>query len=310
MDEPIEWVGGQLEGARPRRRWPYALVPLVLIGAVVGTALGWNSIRGAGRAVADTVVPYNVGVKGAWSTQDKVVGGPLSMLLTISNTDPRPLQGMTLRFHGLHPDWSIIGAAPNAQIHGDNIFFASPLAPGKSEDLTVNLMPMRSGDSEIQLGLSVGKTTTAITMRTSSTSVGTLLNAPASVREATPSDLAVTPQLLYVRDLTLGSDSSWDVQIQNAGVVRITSVTVGFPQLPSSFELTTTQPTASVDAAAGTVRFATTLDPGDGETLTVHFIPHSVGTFHVSAQLYLSDQPDPIVLPNGDRAVNFDVTVS
>jgi hypothetical protein len=38
-------------------------------------------------------------------------------------------------------------------------------------------------------------------------------------------------------------------------------------------------------------------------------VPHTAGTFHIAAQLYLSDQPDPIVLPNGDRAVNFDVTV-
>lgn len=309
MDEPIEWVGGQPEGAR-RKRWPYALVPLAVIGVVSLSTLGWSSIRTAGRAVATAVVPYTVGVKGSWSTQDKVVGGPISMLLTIQNTDPRRIEGMTLRLHGLRPGWTIIGAAPSAQISGDAIFFGRELAPGKSEDLTVNLMPVRSGASEIQLTLSVGRSSTSIQMKTSATSQGPVLSAPASVRAATPSDLAVQPQLLYVKDLVVGDDASWDVQVQNAGTVRITSVTVGFPQLPASFELTTTRPTSTIDQGSRSVRFTVTLDPGDGETLTVHFVPHATGTFHVAAQLFLSDQPDPIVLPNGDRAVNFDVTVS
>ncbi|HYM49703.1 MAG TPA: hypothetical protein VET65_03930 [Candidatus Limnocylindrales bacterium] len=309
MDEPIEWIGGQPEGARPKR-WPYALLPLGLIGLVAASALSWTAIRSTGQAVAEAVVPYTVSVQGAWSSQDKVVGGPLSMMLTINNTDPRKLPGMTLRLKGLHPGWQIIGAGPSAQITGDAIYFSSLVAPGKSEDLTVNLMPVKAGDSQIQLTLSAGRSTNAITMKTSATSQGTLLNAPASVRAATSSDLAVTPQLLYVRDLSLNTDASWDVQVQNAGVIRITSVTVAFPGLPSSFELTTTNPAAKIDPTAGTVRFATALDPGAGETLTVHFTPHAAGTFHVAAQLYLSDEPDPIVLPNGDRAVNFDVTVS
>ena len=309
MDEPIEWVGGQPEGKR-RKRWPYALVPITLLGLVALSVLTWSSLRSAGRALTTAMVPYTVGVKGSWSTPDKVVGGPISMLLTIDDTDPRPLDGLTLRLQGLHPGWQLIGAGPSAQIHGDSIFFARVLAPGKSEDLTVNLMPVRSGDSQIQITLAVGRSTTSIVMKTSATSAGTLLSAPATVRDATPSDFAIQPRLIYIKDLAVGSDASWDVEVQNAGVVRITSVTVSFPALPASFELTSTQPTASVDQGGRAVRFALTLDPGDGETLTVHFVPHATGTFHVAAQLYLSDQPDPAVFPNGDRAVNFDVTVS
>ncbi|TMD16385.1 MAG: hypothetical protein E6J00_00675 [Chloroflexi bacterium] len=309
MDEPIEWVGGQPEGPR-RRRWPYALVPAALIAVLALATLGWSSVRSTGRSLGNAMVPYSVSVKGSWSSDDKVVGGPISMLLTVQNTDPRQLDGMTLRLHGLSSSWRIIGAGPSAQISGPAIFFARALAPGKSEDLTVNLMPVRSGDSEIQLSLSVGRSTSSITMKTSATSQGTTLTAPASVREATPSDLAVQPQLLYVRDLRLGDDASWDLQVHNAGAVRITSVTVTFPGLPSSFELTTTRPSATVDPGSDSVRFAVTLDPGDGETLTVHFVPHAAGSFHVAAQLFLSDQPDPIILPSGDRAVNFDVTVS
>jgi hypothetical protein len=309
MDEPIEWIGGQPEGPR-RRRWPYALVPLALISLLALTAFGWTGIRSAGRAVGYAMVPYTVGVQGSWSSQDKVVGGPLSMLLTIQNTDPRRLEGMTLRLNGLKSNWRIIGAGPSAQVRARSIYFSQTLAPGKSENLTVNLMPLRSGDSEIQLSLMVGRGSASITMKTGATSQGQVLTAAASVRDATPSDLAVQPQLLYVRDLRIGNDASWDVQVRNAGAVRITSVTVAFPGLPSSFELTTTTPSATIDQSSDSVRFGTTLDPGDGETLTVHFTPHAAGTFHVAAQLFLSDQPDPIVLPNGDRAVNFDVTVS
>jgi hypothetical protein len=309
MDEPIEWVGGQPEAPR-HRRWPYALAPLGLIALIALAVFGWSGIRSTGRAVGTAVVPYTVNVQGSWSSQDKVVGGPLSMLLTIQNTDPRRLDGMTLKLSGLKSNWRIIGAGPSARISGQSIFFSQPLAPGKSEDLTVNLMPLRSGDSEIQLSLAAGRSGGSITMKTSATSQGTTLTAAASVRDATPSDIVVQPQLLYVRDLRVGNDASWDVQVRNAGAVRITSVTVTFPDLPSSFELTTTQPSANIDQGSDSVRFAVTLDPGDGETLTVHFVPHAVGTFHVAAQLFLSDEPDPIVLPNGDRAVNFDVTVS
>jgi hypothetical protein len=309
MDEPIEWVGGQPEGARPRR-WPYALVPIALIVMVGASALAWGSIRSGGRVVADSVLPYTVGVNGKWSAQDMVVGGPISMTLTIDNTDPRKLQGMTLRLKGLNPGWQIIGAAPSAQIGSDTIFFSQLLAPGKSEDLTVKLMPTKAGASQIQLSLSPGRTTRSITMKTSATAQGTTINAQASVRDATATDLSVQPQLLYVPTLGVGTDATWDVQIQNLGTVRITSVTVAFPVLPPSFQVTTTSPAAAISNGGKNVRFATILDPGDGETLTVHFVPHTSGTFHVAAQLFLSDQPDPIVLPNGDRAVNFDVTVN
>src|SRR2546430_14897554 len=93
MGEPIEWVGGQPEGPR-RRRWPYALVPAALIAVLALAPLGWSSVRSTGRPLGNPMVPYSASVKGSWSSDDKVVGGPVGMLLPGQNTDPRHPGGM------------------------------------------------------------------------------------------------------------------------------------------------------------------------------------------------------------------------
>ena len=310
MDEPIVWVGGQPEGAGRPKRWPYFMVPVAFVGLVAVVALSWSPLRAAGQSLAGSMLPYTVGVTGQWSSQDKVVCGPVSMQLSVKNTDPRALQGMTLRLKGLRPGWRILGASPAAHLASDSVYFPQTLTTNQSEDLTVKLMPLKSGSFTLQLTIDAGRTATAMRLQTSSTTVAMGLNAPADVRDPVPDDYAVTPQLLYVPDLGVGQPASWDVQVQNAGAVRITSVTVLFPDLPDSFQVTDTTPSAQVTNSGHSIRFPVTLDPGDGQTMTVRFVPHTAGTFHIAAQLFLSDQPDPIVLPNGDRAVNFDVTVS
>jgi hypothetical protein len=309
MEEPIVYVGGQTDSPR-RRRWPYFLLPGTLMVALVVAVVLWGPISGAARGVSDSFVPYNVNVDGAWSTQDVVSGGPVSMLLTIENKDSRSINGVTIRLKGLSPAWRLLGAGPEASIRGAAIYFPRTLKPGGSEDVTIRLMPVRSGTDTVNLSFSAGQSTLPMQVRTGPNSVGTAITATATVREPTADDMSVEVQPVYDPQLTAGQPTSWDVEIQNAGAIRITSVTLGFPNLPDTFQLTSTEPPSTVSDGGRSLRFATVLDPGDATTMTVHLVPHRSGNYHVAIQLYLSDQPDPSALANGDRAIVFDVSVS
>jgi hypothetical protein len=309
VSESIEYVGGQPEG-QAKRPWPYlfgGLAALVGIGLLV---LAWPAIQGGGRALSEQVLPYNVNIKGSWSNADLVAGGPVDLLLTVQNADSRTIQGITIRLKGLKPGFQVLGATPDANVSGPDVFFRDQLRPGRSESITIKLLPVESGNFNIPFSLSAGRSTQPMHLHTSDNSVTLGLVAPAAVRDATPADNAIQVQVQSTSALAVGDQGTVAVRLQNAGALRITSVTLNFPDLPSSFELSSTTPAGDLASDGKSVRFATQLDPGDQTDVTVHFIAHKPGTFHVSTQFFLSDEPIPVQLANGDRALSFDVSVT
>jgi hypothetical protein len=308
VSETIEYVGGQPEG-KPRRPWPYLIAGLAALVALALVFLAWPAIRGGGRALSEQVLPYNVNIKGSWSEPDMVAGGPVSLLLTVQNADSRTIQGMTLRLKGLKPGWQVLAATPDATVSGDNIYFRDLLRPGRSESITVKLMPVESGNFNIPLSLSAGRSSQPMQLHTSDNNVVLGLVAPAAVRDPTPADNAIQVEASSTSVLPVGDEGTLEVRFQNAGALRITSITVNFPNLPNSMELSSTTPAADLASDGKSVRFSTQLDPGDEAQISVHFIAHKAGTYHLSTQFFVSDQPIPVPLPNGDRALSFDVSV-
>ena len=220
MSEPIEYVGGQPEGKKPRL-WPYALMSAVLLLVLVGGSIVfWAPVQTLGRSLASEVVPYSVEVDGRWSDNEKVVGGPVNMNLNVRNTSNRGIDGITLRMRGLTPGWTVLGAKPDAEVKGESIFFRGPLSGGQSEALEVRLMPLRAGQSSIQLTLSAGNSTRPMRIKTpdgGSDKESNGLNASVTVREATPADIAIRPRLYFATKILAGKETSWDLRIENAG---------------------------------------------------------------------------------------------
>ncbi len=308
MNEPVEYIGGQTEPPH-RQAWPFALAAGGIAVAVFGAIFAWPFVRGAARSVGETVLPYSVNVRGTWSSEEKIAGGPVDIVLRVDNSDPRTINGITLRTKGLSARWKILSASPDAKINGDSVFFKDSVSPGKSETLTVHLLPVQAGETSFQLSLSEGQQRAPMRLRTGNNSVGTVLNAGANVRDPTPSDFAVRPQLFYASEIVAGSQSSWQVQIQNAGAVRITSVVLAFT-IPDSFEVTAADPSGALSQGGRNVRFETKLDPGDTMTMAIRFVPHNTGNFHLGYRLFLDDDPRPIMLGNGQAQAPFDVRVA
>lgn len=310
MDQPIEYVGGQPE--RPPRRpwWLLAAVPTVLVLGL-GIVFVTPGLVAAARSLSQATLPYTVAVRGTWSAPDQVVGGPVTLSLDVKNTDVRSLNGITVRMAGLSPRWMVLAATPDGQLNdvrGTSIYFARGLRPGESETLQVRLMPIEAGQTQIRLSMMPGRSDKAMTMVTATGRARGLM-VSVSVRDAAASDLVALPHLFYTSPDQLNQSATFRVHLDNTGVVRITSVTVRFAQLPPSFELQSTTPAGTPGADGRSSTFPVTLDPGDGTDINIYYVPHQTGTYHVSIQLFLQDQSAPLVLPNGTQRIDVDVTV-
>jgi hypothetical protein len=99
------------------------------------------------------------------------------------------------------------------------------------------------------------------------------------------------------------------MHIDNSGVVRITSVTIRFSQLPGSFELQSSQPAGTLSADGRSVTFPILLDPGQGIDLNINYVPRQTGAYHVSIQFFLQDQTSPLVLDDGTQAIDVPINV-
>jgi hypothetical protein len=310
MDQPIEYVGGEPE--RPPRKpwWLLAAVPTVLVLGVGGVVLGPGLVAGV-RSFSQEALPYTVQVSGTWSSQDQIVGAPIDLSLQLKNTDTRILNGVTLRMTGLAPMWRVLSATPDGQVSDSRttaIYFAHALRPTETETLLMHLMPVQSGQSELHLSMAAGRTSQTMRLVTGTGTARGLI-ATVSVRDAGPSDLTATAHLYYSDPNLVNVSSLFKMHVDNTGVVRITSVTVRFAQLPSAFELQSSEPAGSAGSDGRSSTFVVNLDPGQGTDINIYYVPHQLGRYHVSIQLYLQDQAQPLVLQNGKAAIDVDITV-
>ncbi len=305
-DQRIEYVGGQPEVKR-RPLWPFALGGAVLLLIVVAAAaVAWNPLRKASRAVGTAVSPYALDVDGQWVEYEKVVGRPAELTLVIKNADHRAIDdGLTVRMGALAPTWSFLGTTPEATRNDGALFFAGALGAGESKTVSVKLLPLQGGRTQFQFSISAGHSTQPAKLNRQ----GTVLSALAFVLEAKPGDSLIRPTIFGSPRLPVESEASWRLRIENVGKVQITSVTLQFADLPRSFEVTATNPDATVSGDGRTMRFATKLDPGEETTVTVRFVPHRRGEFHIATTFFLSDQTEPSMLAGGSNLFEFDVTV-
>jgi hypothetical protein len=251
---------------------------------------------------------YTVQVRGTWSAADQVVGSPADLVLDVKNTDSRSLNGISIHLSGLSPRWTLTGATPDGQITGTTLRFPRVLRPGESETLTLHLLAVQSGASTLRLSMTPaggGQTIHLVT----DTGAARGLSASVTVREATATDLGARPKLYY-NDANLVNEAAlFRMHIDNSGVVRITSVTVRFSQLPGSFELQSSQPAGTLSADGRSVTFPLSLDPGQGIDLNIDYMPHQTGAYRVSIQFFLQDQTSPLVLDDGTQAIDVPITV-
>jgi len=307
MDRQIEYVGGQPDGPPTRPWWLLVVVPAVLIVGL-GVVIAAPGLADAARSMGQGSFAYTLQVHGTWSAADQVVGSPADLVLDIKNTDSRSLNGVTIHLSGLSPRWTLTGASPDGQITDTTIRFAQVLRPGESETLTLHLLPVQSGASTLRLSMRPGSGGQPIHLVTDSgTASG--LSASVTVREATATDLVARPHLYYNDPNLVNQPSFFRMHIDNAGVVRITSVTIRFSQLPGSFELQSSQPAAKLAPDGRSVTFPLSLDPGQGIDLNITYVPHQTGAYHVSVQFFLQDQTDPLVLEDGTQAIDVPITV-
>jgi hypothetical protein len=307
MDGQIEYVGGQPDRPPVRPWWLLAVVPAVLI-LVLGVVVAGPALADAGRSMGQGAFPYSLQVRGTWSAADQVVGSPADLMLDVKNSDSRALNGISIHLSGLSPRWTLTGASPESQITGTTIRFAQVLRPGESETLQLHLLAIKSGASQLKLSMTPaggGQTIRLIT----DTGSARGLSASVTVRDATATDLAAKPKLYY-NDANLVNEASlFRMHIDNSGVVRITSMTVRFSQLPGSFELQSSQPAGTLSADGRSVTFPISLDPGQGLDLNINYVPHATGAYRVSIQFFLQDQTSPLVLDDGTQAIDVPITV-
>ncbi|HYS01044.1 MAG TPA: hypothetical protein VET82_01695 [Candidatus Eisenbacteria bacterium] len=307
MDRQIEYVGGQPDRPPVRPWWLLAVVPAVLIVGL-GVVVAGPGLADAARSMGQGSFAYTVQVRGTWTAADQVVGSPADLVLDVKNTDSRSLNGISIHLSGLSPRWTLTGASPDGQIAGTTLSFPRVLRPGESETLTLHLLAVQSGASTLRLSMTPaggGQTIHLVT----DTGAARGLSASVTVREATATDLGARPKLYYNDANLVNQAALFRMHIDNSGVVRITSVTVRFSQLPGSFELQSSQPAGTLSADGGSVTFPLSLDPGQGIDLNINYVPHQTGAYHVSIQFFLQDQTSPLVLDDGTQAIDVPITV-
>ena len=309
MEEPVEYVGGLSDAKRPRA-WPYLLLAGFLVTAAVAGFVFRNAILEGGHAFGESFIPYSLNLTAsAWSSNDKLTGVPVTLELQIQNGDPRTVNGVTVRLTNLSQKLEIQGARPNGQIDGNSFFFPQVLAPTKSEVLAITILPTQAGDWHFGVTITPGHGSTPARVTTADGSTAPSLTAEASVRDATPADASASVASTWTPHMTVGGSGNWDLSLTNEGPIAISSVTLGFPQVPAGFEIVSAGPQASV-LPDGRLRFVTSIPPGGQGTVSMSVIAHQAGQFQVPINVYLDDAHDPLTSPNGGPIVNLDISVS
>lgn len=307
----ITYVGGL--GEPPRRHiWPFVLAGFIPILAAIAVVVFWNQIRTAGGSLGETIAPYSMVLEsGGWTSDTKIATVPDTLSLTLSNADQRTIDGITLRFIKLDKAWAITAASSGntpAQVDGTTIFFPVAIRPRSSATIAVTLLPSKAMDSNVELTVSPGHSTTPAHVQLSDGSVATTLVADGKVRNPIESDADARLTAFYDPQPTPGQLSVWSIHVANTGPVSINGIRLRFPDIPTGLDMGVGS-NGSVLPDGQTVQFDTTLLPGGQTVLQIGVTPHVSGHFVIPVLVYLGNSTQPLSAANGGPPLNIDLTV-
>lgn len=311
-NEPITYVGGL--GEPPKRHvWPYVLLGIIPIVLAVSAILLWNPIRSLGRSAGNTIAPYSLALdSGGWSSDQKIATVPITLSLTISNADPRTVNGITLRFTKLDSAWEIVGASGDnvaGTVQGKAIYFPTVIATHDSATLAVSLRPSKAMNSDIEFTLTPAHSNTPAKIQLSDGSVTTTLSASGKVRDPIESDADARLTAFYDTQPSQGVLTFWQIHVANTGPITINGIKLRFPQIPPGLELGFGS-NATVLPDGQTVQFDTSLAPGGQTILQVGVTPHLPGHFLIPVLVYLGNSTQSLASANGGAPLSIDLTVS
>jgi hypothetical protein len=311
--EPVRYVGGLTDAPRPSA-WPYVVLSGILVVLVAGGLVLWNPILSIGRRAGQTIAPYSLALTAArWTSDQKIVGVPVSISLTVDNVDQRTVNGLTLRFTQMDPAWQVVAASSArfaAELNGASIFFADVVQPGGSATLSVTLLPTRAMDSEIDLTLTPGLSTTAARVTLVSGSVLTTIPLSAKVRLPTVADSDARLTAIYDPQIPIGKVARWSVHVANTGPIEIMGIRFRLPpNAQTYFDFSYLPTQAKVLPDGLTLQFATTLPPGGQTILIVDVLPKTSGHFTIPIEVYLGASARPLSAANGGPPLSIDLTV-
>lgn len=310
--EPITYVGGL--GEVPKRSvWPFFLLGITPVVLAVVAVVLWNPIRSLGRSAGETIAPYSLTLdSGGWSSDQKIATVPITLSLTLSNADPRTINGITLRFTKLNSAWEIVGGSSgdtSASVKGNAVFFPTVIAPRDSATLLVTLRPSKAMKSQIDLTLTPGRSNTPAKVQLSDGSVTTTLSASGNVRDPMESDADARLTAFYDPQPGAGALTIWQIHVANTGPITINGIKLRFPQIPPGLELGVgTDATVLPDGQ--TVQFQTSLAPGGQTVLNVGVTPHLPGHFLIPVLVYLGNSTQSLSSANGGAPLSINLTVS
>jgi hypothetical protein len=312
-DEPVRYVGGLTDAPRPPA-WPYAILASTLVVLVVGGILLWNPIRSIGRSAGETIAPYSLALTAAtWSSDQKIVGVPVTFSLTVDNTDKRTIRGLTLHFTQLDPAWKLEGASSarsGGEINGTSIFFGDVVEPGGSATVSVSLLPTMAMDSEIDVTLTPALSRTPAQVALASGRVLTTLPLSAKVREPTVADADARLTAIYDPQVPKETVAIWQIHVANSGPITIDGIRLRFPAGQSAFAFRILPTQATVLSDGQTVQFQTTLPPGGQTILLVGVLPHETGHFQIPIEVFLGQATQSLSAANGGPPLSIDLTVT
>ncbi len=311
--EPVRYVGGLTDAPRPPA-WPYVVLAGTLVLLMAGAVLLWNPIRSIGRQAGETIAPYSLALTAArWSSAQKISGVPLSLSLSVDNTDQRTVNGLTLNFTQLDRAWKLVDASSgrsNGEISGTSIFFADVIAPGDTATVSVTMLPTRAMDSEIDVTLTPGPSMTPARVTLASGRVLTTLPLGGKVREPTVADADARLTAIYDPQVQKDAVALWQIHVANSGPIAIEGIRLRFPNTQSAFEFRILPSQATVLPDGRTVQFQTTLPPGGQTILLVGVVPRQTGHFQIPIEVFLGDATESISAANGGPPLSIDLTVT
>ncbi|HET9849703.1 MAG TPA: hypothetical protein VFR68_14240 [Candidatus Dormibacteraeota bacterium] len=310
-DQPIRYVGGL--GEVPRGpAWPFivlGLIPLVLVIALVAW---WNPIRSLGRSAGATIAPYSLFLTGAsWSSDQKIVGVPVTFSLGLDNVDKRAIKGLTMKFTKLDSRWEIIDASSpqtSAQINGSSIFFPDVVKPGSSTTLAVRFLADKAMDTEIDFTLTPGDSSTPAHVQLRNGSSLSTLAIDGKVRDPIESDANAWLTAIYDTHIVKGQLAVWQIHVANTGPIAINGIRLKFTDIPSGFDFRA-ETSATVLPDGQTVQFDTTLPPGGQTILLIGLTPQITGHYQIPIEVYLGQSTAPLSSANGGPPLSLDLTV-
>ena len=311
--EPVRYVGGLTDAPRPPA-WPYVVLAGALLLLVAGGILLWNPIRSVGRSAGSTIAPYSLSLTAVrWSSDQKISGVPVSLSLTVDNTDQRTVNGLTLTFVQLDQAWTVVRASSErsgGEIHGTSIFFADVIPSGGSTTMSVTLLPTAAMDTAVDFTLTPGQAKTPARIGLANGSAAATLALGAKVREPTAADADARLTAIYSPQVQIGQIEQWDIHVANIGPIEIDRIRLGFPANAGSlfeFRYLTTQAKNLPD---GTLEYSTVLPPGGQTILVIGVVPKETGHWTIPVQVYLGASALRVSAADGGPPLSIDLTVN